>query len=152
MLALYRRLPTRLRRRAVRLMAPMYSVGANCVVVHDGRLLLVRQSYRRRWGLPGGLIGRGEVPAAAAIRETAEETGLLVEPIDRPALVVEPDARRLDVVHRCRPAAGADPDAVAARSPEIVDVAWFPLDALPELQEETADALRAVGLMVRVRT
>jgi ADP-ribose pyrophosphatase YjhB (NUDIX family) len=147
-LAAYRLLPTRLRRRVVRLIAPTFSVGANCVVLDDDRVLLVRLSYRKRWGLPGGLVARREVPAAAAIREAAEEVGLAVEPVGPPAVVVDADARRVDIVHRCRVAAGADADSAAPRSPEIVETRWFAVDNLPELQRETADALAAVGIAV----
>ncbi|MBV9293830.1 MAG: NUDIX domain-containing protein, partial [Frankiales bacterium] len=48
----------------------------------DGRLLLVqrgRDPGRGRWSLPGGRLERGETPAAAAVREVREETGLDVE-------------------------------------------------------------------------
>lgn len=145
-LAAYSVLPTRLRRRVVRLIAPTFSVGANCVIVDGDRVLLVRLSYRKRWGLPGGLVARREVPAAAAIREAAEEIGLPVEPTGPPAVVVDVDARRVDIVHPCRVAAGADPASAAPRSPEIVEARWFLLGGLPELQRETADALAAVGI------
>jgi 8-oxo-dGTP diphosphatase len=150
-LTAYRFLPTRVRRRVVRLIAPTFSVGANCVVLDGDRVLLVRLSYRKRWGLPGGLVARREVPAAAAIREAAEEVGLAVEPVGTPAVVVDADARRVDIVHRCRVAAGAYPDSAAPRSPEIVATRWFALDRLPELQRETADALAAVGIAVPAR-
>lgn len=42
-----------------------------------GRVLLVRHRYGRTdlYMLPGGAIGRGETPAAAAVREVREETG-----------------------------------------------------------------------------
>jgi 8-oxo-dGTP diphosphatase len=50
-------------------------------IVRDatGRLLLVRRGRepgRGRWSLPGGRVEPGETPAAAAVREVREETGL----------------------------------------------------------------------------
>jgi 8-oxo-dGTP diphosphatase len=40
-------------------------------------VLLVHQSYRRGWHLPGGSIRRGETPDAAARRELDEELALV---------------------------------------------------------------------------
>jgi ADP-ribose pyrophosphatase YjhB (NUDIX family) len=52
-------------------------------IVHDaaGRLLLVRRGRepgRGLWSLPGGRCEAGEDAAATAVRETFEETGLVV--------------------------------------------------------------------------
>lgn len=53
------------------------TVGAMCVVVdRAGRVLLVKTSYRRWWGLPGGYGEPGEAPVHTAARETLEETGV----------------------------------------------------------------------------
>jgi 8-oxo-dGTP pyrophosphatase MutT (NUDIX family) len=51
------------------------------VIVHDDetRLLLCLHNDKRIWVAPGGLIEPGEQPGDAAVRETWEETGLLVE-------------------------------------------------------------------------
>jgi ADP-ribose pyrophosphatase YjhB (NUDIX family) len=56
-------------------------VGSYAVCVDDrNRLLLCRMSQRTRtpgtWTLPGGGVQHGEDPAAAALRELAEEAGL----------------------------------------------------------------------------
>jgi 8-oxo-dGTP diphosphatase len=136
------RLPRWLRRRLVRLGAPTYTVGAAGIVEHDGCVLLVRLAYRRGWGLPGGLLARGEQPAAAAVREVAEEVGLAIELLGLPTVVAAPEVRRLDVVFRCRPAPGVDAATARARSPEVLEARWWPLDALPPLQPEAASGLR----------
>lgn len=141
---LWGRLPRWVRRRLIRLVAPGYTVGAAGVVEHEGEVLLVRLAYRGGWGLPGGLLERGEQPAAAVVREIAEEVGLAIELLGSPTVVAEPRTRRLDIVFRCRPAPGVDPAAVRARSHEVLDVRWWPLDDLPglHLQPEAAAALR----------
>lgn len=140
-LRVFGRLPVRLRRSIVRAITPSFTVGANCVIERDdGAILLVRQAYRRRWGLPGGLLERGEAPAAAVVREVDEEVGLDIEVVGEPAVVVDARARRVDVVYRARPN-GTPPDELTACSPEITEARWHQPGALPELQDEAADAL-----------
>jgi ADP-ribose pyrophosphatase YjhB (NUDIX family) len=145
-LQLYRRLPVRARRRVVRTIAPAYTVGSICVIERDdGAVLLVRLSYRNSWGLPGGLLKRGETPQQAARREVEEESTLQVELVGDPAVVVDAEAQRVDVVFRARPAAGVDPGSATGASPEIVEVGWFPADALPDLQHEASGAMVALA-------
>jgi 8-oxo-dGTP pyrophosphatase MutT (NUDIX family) len=45
----------------------------------DGRVLMGLHADRKIWVVPGGLIEPGETPSDGAVRETFEETGLLVE-------------------------------------------------------------------------
>jgi 8-oxo-dGTP diphosphatase len=146
LLRVWQRVPRRIRRWIVRLVAPSFTIGAACVIERDdGELLLVRVVYRDRWGLPGGLINRREEIDVCARREVREETGLAVDLVGEPAVVVDALPQRVDVVYRARPADGADPDAVVPRSPEVSDVRWFPANALPELQPEAVSALIALA-------
>jgi ADP-ribose pyrophosphatase YjhB (NUDIX family) len=58
------------------------SVGAGAVVVHDGRVLLVRNIRgvtAGRYLLPAGRVDPDELPDHAAVREAFEETNLRVE-------------------------------------------------------------------------
>jgi ADP-ribose pyrophosphatase YjhB (NUDIX family) len=58
------------------------SIGAGAIVVHENRVLLVRNIRgvtRGRYLLPAGRVNVGELPDVAAARETLEETGLQVE-------------------------------------------------------------------------
>jgi ADP-ribose pyrophosphatase YjhB (NUDIX family) len=146
LLLVYRRLPGRLRRRVVRLVSPTFSVGAICLIERaDGRVLLIRQSYRRHWGLPGGLLERGEHPSDAARREILEEVSLHVKLVSEPAVVIDAPPRRIDIVFRARPVNEADVDQVRPTSVEIVEVGWFVPTELPELQWETAQAIQALA-------
>ncbi len=145
-LQVYRRMPVGLRRRLVRLVSPSFTVGAMCFIERDdGALLLVRHSYRQRWGVPGGLLERGEAPEEGARREVMEEVGLDVELLGEPAVVVDADPQRVDVIFRCRPVAGGPREDITPGSAEIVEARWFLPDALPELQFETAGALVALA-------
>ena len=146
LLRFYQVLPRLLRRWVVRLVAPSYTVGAICLIERpDGHVLLVRQAYRHRWGVPGGLLKRGEDTAAGARREVFEEIGIAVELIGPPAVVVDPGPQRVDVIYRARPLALSEVAEVRPSSPEIVAAQWFPVDALPELQAETAEAFVALA-------
>lgn len=143
LLKIYKRLPRRWRLAIVHALAPSYSVGAICIVERaDGRLLLVRHSYRNAWGFPGGLLNRGEGPVDAAIRETREECDITIEVVGEPTVVVAPEPRRVDVVYRCRT---GEPDNVRAMGPEVTEVGWFARDSLPDLQHEAAGALVALA-------
>lgn len=57
--------------------------GVGVAVWHGGRLLVVRTSYRNRHlTLPGGGVGRGEEPRAAALRELREEVRIAAPAAD----------------------------------------------------------------------
>jgi 8-oxo-dGTP diphosphatase len=54
--------------------------GAAVALWHEGRVLMVRASYRDCYTLPGGFVRPGEPPEEAARRETREEVGLDLPP------------------------------------------------------------------------
>ena len=60
-------------------MTPRPELCVGAVVVHDGRLLLIRRGRGPGvglWSVPGGRVEGGETMAEAVVRELAEETGL----------------------------------------------------------------------------
>lgn len=61
------------------------SVGVGAIVVHEGRVLLIRRAkepLRGRWVVPGGTVELGETLEEAVVREVREETGIVVRPLD----------------------------------------------------------------------
>jgi len=54
--------------------------GALAALWHDGKILLIKNSYRRQHSLPGGYVRPGEDPAEAASREVREEIRIDVPP------------------------------------------------------------------------
>lgn len=63
-----------------RLRRPDHEGALVAVWTGHERLLVVRQSYRPEWTLPGGGVRKGEAPNVAAARELAEELGLDADP------------------------------------------------------------------------
>ena len=55
---------------------------AVAAIIFDGRgrILLIKCAVGEGWGTPGGSVEPDEQPADAVVRETWEETGLLIEP------------------------------------------------------------------------
>lgn len=114
----------------------LWLTGITGVVLDgDERVLLVRRADNGRWSLPAGILEPGEQPAIAMIREIHEETAVEAE-IDR---LVSVDAlppgsypngdqvQFLDLCFRCHPLRGE----ARVNDDESLEVAWFPLDALP---------------------
>jgi 8-oxo-dGTP diphosphatase len=57
-------------------------VGIGGIIVHEGRVVLVKRRFEPlagQWSIPGGAVETGETLEACLIREMAEETGFIVE-------------------------------------------------------------------------
>lgn len=111
------------------------TVGVGGVVVHDGRVLLIRRGkepMRGRWVVPGGTVELGESLSDAVVREVLEETGVRVRPRDV-MLVFDRIERRAGEVqyhyvivdYRCDYVSG---DARAAS--DALDAAWVAEDEI----------------------
>jgi len=146
-LAVFRHLPDPLRRLVVHAATPSYTVGAVAVLRDaSGRMALVEQRHSLGWALPGGLLGRGESAAQGLVREVAEEVGVALDPLTLPVpfAVLATHARRVDIVYFVDAPPGVP---LRSHDVEVVQAEWFPLDALPEISEPTADILRGVRLL-----
>lgn len=101
------------------------------LIEREGRLLLGRRgpgaSAAGKWSFPAGFVDRGESVEDAATREVREETGLGVR-LD--ALLGLYSARGNPVVLAAY--AGAILDGAPAPGDDLAELAFFPLDALPE--------------------
>jgi 8-oxo-dGTP pyrophosphatase MutT (NUDIX family) len=147
-------LPGRVRRRLVRIAMPKYIAGA-VVVLRDadarddgpGRMLLQRQPPGHGWSLPGGLLERGERPAVGAARELLEESGVRVDPDTltpmNPNVIVHSDGRWIDCVFE---AYVPSDTPLHVDGGEVLEAAWFRLDALPPLTVATARLLARYGI------
>jgi 8-oxo-dGTP diphosphatase len=111
---------------------------AAAVVIHDGRVLLLRRRIAEgslHWQFPAGKIEDGESPAAAAVRETFVEAGLQVRNIGSLGARVHPaTGRRMDYIE----CAVVDGSARVASPDEIDAVAWC---SRAELAERIPDGV-----------
>ena len=55
--------------------------GVAAVILDVDNRILLQEKSGEPWSLPAGMIEPGESPSKAVIRETREETGLIVTPI-----------------------------------------------------------------------
>lgn len=53
------------------------SMGVRIMLIDNGTVIMIRQTYMPRWYFPGGLVDRGETPLEAAKREAFEEVGAI---------------------------------------------------------------------------
>ncbi len=57
-------------------------VGVGAIVIHEGRILLVKRGVepsRGLWAIPGGTLNLGETLQQCAAREILEETGITIK-------------------------------------------------------------------------
>lgn len=121
--------------------------GARVVVVAAGRTLLQGDTDpgipgSRFWQVPGGGIDAGETPREAAVRELAEETGLVVDGSELQGpiatrTVTHGYSDRVLIQHETfyllhtEPFEPLDAALTAAERSRRVETGWFGLDDLP---------------------
>jgi 8-oxo-dGTP pyrophosphatase MutT (NUDIX family) len=111
----------------------------------DDQLLLAHATGNRHWDVPKGLADPGEEPLAAALRETREETGIVLDEsgwVDmgrhayRPGKDLHLFARRVSKTEVIVADCVCTSMFVHARSgkslPEADSFGWFGLEQLPE--------------------
>jgi 8-oxo-dGTP diphosphatase len=102
------------------------------IIVHEGRVLMVRRRVKEgelSWQFPAGAIEPGEAAEIAAVRETVEETGLVVAPVRLLGERVHPKTGRSMSYTACEVLQG---EAKVADEDELDAVAWVTLDEIPQ--------------------
>lgn len=105
---------------------------AAAVIVEDGKVLLVRRRVKEgslSWQFPAGEVEQGESGGEAAVRETREETGLVVAEVKVLGERVHPNTGRRMIYIACDVVAG---DVRVVDDEELDDFAWVSGDNLKE--------------------
>jgi 8-oxo-dGTP diphosphatase len=125
-------------------------VGVGALIVHEGRLVLVRRGVdpgKGRWSIPGGVVDIGEKVREAAVREAEEECGLNIEiAVDRPMDVVDSISGKDEkgrlryhyvlLQFLARPRGGK-----VNASSDVIDAKWVPLEEVETY--ELTDSFRS---------
>ncbi len=130
--------------------ASLRHVVVDCLILKDGKILLVKRAARLleggKWGLAGGFAERDETMAQAATREVLEETGwqikdlTLIRVIDNPERPHEDRENVVFVYFATATQKTGEPDN------ESDEQRWFALSELPPPAQIAFDHLGNINL------
>ena len=99
-------------------------------VTTDGRIVLIRRAIPPgvgTWAQPGGFLEADETVIQGAVRETREETGLIIEPTEIVGIYPQPRACVVIVVYRADIISGemvVTEETLEVQAFEIDDIPW----------------------------
>ena len=107
-----------------------FMLGVAGIILDDEqRVLVLKHRYRApemMWGLPSGYANRGETLENALIREVHEETGYAIE-VSELIQIKSGFQLRLEAYYKGKLVGGK----LEVDGNEVLEAAFFPLDALP---------------------
>lgn len=121
------------------------TIGVRVLVEHEGKVLLIKHSYRKGYYFPGGGVKRGEEFNQACIREVFEETGLVIDKMH----LVSVYRNFLESKNNCvliyRAGKVVNPEELKADGIEITEAIWVdPTKPPKEASYYTKQALDAL--------
>jgi len=105
------------------------SIGVRAMLIQNGEVLLVRQTYKPGWHIPGGGVKRGETIDEAARREAQEEIGAQMGDLILLGIYTHFGENMSDhnALFLC-----TEFSLNGRQDREIAEARFFPLDALPK--------------------
>ena len=137
-----------------------YKVVAAAVICRNGAgdILVVHDSFKRYWTIPGGVVDADEDPRKAAERESWEEAGIRVDAGVVLGVFSASWPDRVVLVYDAVPVEGgaAAPKQHPVHAHEIDAVAWWPVeqalrDLAPHIAEQVRHCLECPGHTLRQR-
>lgn len=104
-------------------------IGVRAMLIQNGQVLLVRQTYIPGWFMPGGGVKRGETLDQAARREAHEEVGAEMGSLSLLGMYTHFGEHKSDhnALFLC-----TDFTLSGKQDREIAEARFFPLDKLPD--------------------
>ena len=111
-------------------------VGVGALIVHEGKLLLVKRGVepaKGKWSIPGGAVELGEGVRDALVREVKEECGLDVEialerPMDAIDNIIRSREGRLQYHYVLLQFLVRLKGGTLKPASDVLDAKWVPLD------------------------
>lgn len=105
----------------------------------DQKILLARESADGKWSLPGGWADIGYSPSEVIIKEFQEETGLVIKPVKLLAVFdkkMHSHPPQPFYVYKLVFLCEAADSSTLQKGFDVLDLAYFDIDNLPELSED----------------
>ena len=113
-------------------------VIAGCLIVRDGKILMVKEAKKKcygQWNFPAGHVDENELVTDAAIRETYEETGCKVKLTGvLPISTVYLKEKETAIIIKFT--ADIIEENIKFDTEEILDVQWIDLEKVKNMTEE----------------
>lgn len=130
---------------------PKKTASSNALIFNEqGKILVVKPSYKQTWNLPGGIIEEEESPQDACKREVLEELGIAIVPRDLAFVIYESRSEKLhDNIRFVWKIEKVSPDQIAnikLQESELADYKFIDLFELNDyLDFRLAEPLRKIG-------
>ncbi|MFA5189008.1 MAG: NUDIX hydrolase [Patescibacteria group bacterium] len=124
---IYRILPVRIRWWISYIFAKKFLVGFCALIVNDGKLLLIKQSYQYHYSLPSGFLKQGEDLKAGIKREIKEELGLNIGISEILDTIKDSKKSIFTIIVKCKGLNGE----IKVDSKELETAEFFEIDKLP---------------------
>jgi ADP-ribose pyrophosphatase YjhB (NUDIX family) len=122
---------------------PKKRMGVAVLLFNEqGELLIVKQTYRDKWAVPGGVIDENESPEKAGIRETLEEIGVHLTSLQFLGIQYLPkigdNSEAIEFIFTGGTLGAKQIETIILEKDEISEYRFLKVeDALPVLLEET---------------
>jgi len=121
-------------------------VGVGAVIVHEGKMILVKrgvQPGKGQWSIPGGAVELGEKIRDAVLREAKEESGLNIKifvdrPMDAVDSIFKDENQNLQFHYVLMQFLARPKGGTLKHGGDVLDAKWVPLEEVEKYDLTTS--------------